>query len=83
MCVLICAYLRTKVQVSNIILTSFRQGRRNFTPTAKHTPKKATQIMVKTDCVKKKQQQQKKKPSQKQAFFENKLSETNGNPKEK
>ena len=25
----------------------------------------------------------KKKPSQKQAFFENKLSETNGNPKEK
>ena len=81
MCVLICAYLRTKV--SNIILTSFKQGRGNFTPTAKHTPRKATQIMVKTDCVKKKQQQQQQKTTQKQAFFDKKLSEKNGNPKEK
>ena len=40
-----CVYLRTKFQVSSIILTSFRQGG-NFTP-KKRAPKKRTQIRVK------------------------------------
>ena len=42
-----CVYFRTKFQVSNIILTSFRQ-RDNFTlsPTPKQTPKKPTLISV-------------------------------------
>ena len=50
-----CVYLRSKFQVSSIILTSFRQmGGGNFTPnppthtpTLKRTPKKPTQIRVK------------------------------------
>ena len=41
-------YLRTKFEVSSIILTSFRQGD-NFapTPTSKRTPKKPAKIKVK------------------------------------
>ena len=57
-----CVYLRTKFQVSSIVLTSFKWGRDggdNFTPppppthtlththTSKQTPKKPTQIRVK------------------------------------
>ena len=42
-------YLRTKVQTSSIILTSFRWGNFNQrpNPTAKQTPKRPTQIRVK------------------------------------
>ena len=42
-----CVYLRSKSQVSSIILTSFRQGG-NFTPDpiSKQTPKKPTQSRV-------------------------------------
>ena len=47
-----CVYLRAKFEVSSIILASFRQGGGdNFTsppPTLKGTPKKPTQIRVKT-----------------------------------
>ena len=35
-----CVYLRTKFQVSSIILTSFRQGE-NLTPYRKTNPEKA------------------------------------------
>ena len=46
-----CLYLRTKLEVSSIILVSFRQGRIFYqgpsTTTAKQTPKKPTQIRVK------------------------------------
>ena len=44
-----CVYLRTKVQTSSIILTSFRWGNFNQrpNPTAKQTPKRPTQIRVK------------------------------------
>ena len=39
-------YLRTKFQVSSIILTSFRQGVILPPPTTKGTPEKLTQISV-------------------------------------
>ena len=49
-----CVYLRAKFEVSNIILTSFRQGEEGGVilplppiPTSKRTPKKSTQIRVK------------------------------------
>ena len=47
-----CVYLRTKFQVSSMILTSFRQGvilhpPTTTTTTSKRTPKKSTQIRVK------------------------------------
>ena len=46
-----CGYLRTKLQVSSIILTSFRQEGVILQPpprtTAKTTPKKSTLIRVK------------------------------------
>ena len=43
----VSVYLSTKFQVSSIILTSFRQGRVNFTPpSSKRTPKTPTQIRV-------------------------------------
>ena len=44
-----CVYLRTKFQVSSIIVMSFRQGvilPPQPHPTAKQTPKKPTQIRV-------------------------------------
>ena len=40
-------YLRAKFEVSSIILTSFRQGV-ILPPTSKRTPKKPTQIRVKS-----------------------------------
>ena len=45
-----CVYLHTNFQVSNIILTSFRQGviLPAPPPTSKQTPKKSTQIRVKS-----------------------------------
>ena len=43
-----CVYLRTKFQVSSIILTRFSQGV-ILSPTAKETLKKPTQIRVKSD----------------------------------
>ena len=47
-----CVYLRTKLQISSVILTSFRQGGRdNFSPqspTSKRMPEKPAQIKVKT-----------------------------------
>ena len=44
-------YLRAKFEVSNVILTGFRQGG-NFThPTSKRTPKKPSQIRVNVDIV--------------------------------
>ena len=51
-------YLRAKFQVSNIILTSFRQGvillpSRAHTHTSKQTPKKPTQVRVNSDTLKK------------------------------
>ena len=46
-----CMYLRTKFEVSTIILTRFKQGGSNFTntpsPTSKQTSKNPTQIRVK------------------------------------
>ena len=40
-------YLRTKFQVSSIILTNFREGVVSPPPTAKQTPKMPSQIEVK------------------------------------
>ena len=40
-----CVYLRAEIEISSIILTSFRQGI-ILPPTPKRTPKKATQIRV-------------------------------------
>ena len=41
-----CVYLRAEIEISSIILTSFRQGI-ILPPTPKRTPKKPTQIRVK------------------------------------
>ena len=46
-----CLYLRTKFQVSSIILTSFREEEvilHHSSPTSKRTPKNPTQIRVNT-----------------------------------
>ena len=39
-------YLRSKFQVSSIVVTSFRQGVGGDPPTSKRTPKKSTQFRV-------------------------------------
>ena len=44
-----CVYLRTKFQVSSIILMSFKRGGGSKTP--KRTPKKPTLIRVKKDLM--------------------------------
>ena len=41
-----CVYFYTKVQVSSIVLTRFRQGG-NFTPTSKQTPKSPPRLGLK------------------------------------
>ena len=40
-----CVYLRAEIEISSIILTSFRQGI-ILPPTPKRNPKKPTQIRV-------------------------------------
>ena len=45
----VCVYLRTKFPVSSIILQSFRNGRfYSLSVTSKQTPRRATQVRVKT-----------------------------------